>query len=217
MNPIKIIIVDDHSIFRQGLKLLLEKIKGIKVIAEASNGKEFLDQLENQNIDIAFMDINMPLLDGVDATSLAAQKYPSLKIIALSAFGDDESLNKMLIAGVDGFMVKNSEIAEFEDAINKVISGGNYFSDEILIKLTRNVIHHKEKKIEMDEVPQLSEREMEVLQLICKGYSNKKIGSTLNISDRTVERHKTNLIEKTQSENTLNLVIFAFKHKLVDF
>jgi DNA-binding NarL/FixJ family response regulator len=217
MNPIKIIIVDDHSIFRQGLKLLLEKIKGIEVIAEASNGKEFLDLLEMQNIDIAFMDINMPLLDGVDATSLAAQRFPNLKIIALSAFGDDESLNKMLIAGVDGFMVKNSEILEFEDAINKVISGGNYFSDEILVKLTRNVINHKEKKIEMEEVPLLSEREMEVLQLICKGYSNIKIGSTLNISDRTVERHKTNLIEKTQSENTLNLVIFAFKHKLVDF
>jgi len=216
MKKHKIIIVDDHEIFRTGLKLLLNKIDDVNVVAEASNGQEFLDIIRKHKADLVFMDINMPVLNGIDTTEIAIETNPNLKIIALTTFGDNEYLNKMIYAGVEGFMLKNSTLDDFKKAINKVINGGNFFSAEILFNYTKNIISDQiEKKQEVDK-PELSKREHEVLELICKGFSNTKIGEELFISDRTVERHKTNLIYKTKSRNTVNLVIYAFKNKLVD-
>lgn len=216
MNQIKIIIVDDHAIFRNGLKILLEKNKKYVVVAEASNGEEFLDLITKFPADIVFMDINMPKLDGIHATKRAVDLYKNIKIIALTSFSDKETLNKMLAAGVDGFMHKNIEPGEIDLAIQHILAGHNYFSDEILETLTKNLLNKTIKTRSEITIPQFSERELDVLKLICKGYTNQRIGSELGISDRTVERYKTQLIEKTETSNTLNLVIFAFKNKLVD-
>ncbi len=216
MEKHKIVIVDDHKIFRTGLKLLLNKIKNVSVIAEASNGQEFLDIMEKNEANIVFMDINMPVLDGIDATEQVLKKYPGLKIIALTTFGDSEYFNKMIYAGVEGFMLKNSELDDFKKAINKIVNGGNYFSEEILMNYTKNIITQQIEKKDKNNMPELSKREVEVLQLICKGYSNYKMGEHLNISYRTVERHKTNLLLKTETQNTVNLVIYAFKNKLAE-
>jgi len=213
MKVYKIAIVDDHEIFRNGLKLLLSKIENITVVTEASNGTEFLEQVEKHkdDIDIVFMDINMPVLDGINTTEEIKKRFPEIKIIALTTFGDNEYFDKMIYAGAEGYMLKNSDIDDFKKAIDKIAHGGNYFSEEILVNFTRNVVSKQIEKKEKSNVPELTKREIEVLGLICKGYSNDKIAEKLFISSKTVERHKRNIILKTDTRNTLNLVIYAFK------
>jgi DNA-binding NarL/FixJ family response regulator len=214
MEKYKIMIVDDHEVFRMGMKLLLNMIENVNVVGEAPNGHEFLELIKMQMADIVFMDINMPILDGIDATEKALKDFPDLKIIALTTFGDTEYFNKMIYAGVEGFMLKNSGFNDFKNAIEKVMKGGNYFSEELLVNFTKDVVSKKIK--EKSELPEFSRRELEVLDLICKGYSNLKIGEELFISDRTVERHKTNLISKTNTLNTVNLILYSIKHNLVE-
>jgi len=216
MKKYKVVIVDDHEIFRIGLKLLLNKIDDIEVVAEASNGKEFLELINKVEADIVLMDISMPIMDGIEATEKVLEKNPKLKIIALTTFGETEYFDGMIYAGVGGFMLKNSGPEDFKKAIEKVANGGNFFSEEMLAKLTRRVVNEKIMETKKEKLTELSKRENEVLELICRGFSNEKIGESLYISSRTVERHKTNLISKTGTRNTLNLVIYAFKNKLVE-
>lgn len=209
-----VFIVDDHSIFRNGFKLLLNKIKDVIVVGEASSGKSFLTLLDCFTPDLVFMDINMPELDGIATTIAAMKKKPDLKIIGLSSFGDSDTFNRMIYAGVEGFMLKSSNLDDFKKAIKRVMDGGNYFSDELLFNFTKTIISDKNKSIEERE--KISEREKDVLILICKGYSNEKIGQELHLSSRTVERYKTNLMGKTKTTNTVNLVIHSFRNKLID-
>lgn len=212
----KIILVDDHEIFRNGLKQLLQSIGGIKVIAEATNGEEFLTIIENHSPDIVFMDINMPKLDGIDATEKVLQIYPNLKIVALSTFGDNEYFNKMLNAGVRGYMLKNSRKNDFIEALEAIHKNDDYYySNELLLSYSKNIINKQVENIERDKLPKLSKREEEILELVCIGKSNEEIAEKLFISKRTVENHKTNLIQKTETGNTVNLVIYAYKNKLV--
>lgn len=212
----KIILVDDHEIFRNGLKQLLHSIGGIKIIAEATNGEEFLQVIEKHSPDIVFMDINMPKLDGIDATEKVLEKYPDLKIIALSTFGDNEYFNKMLNAGVRGYMLKNSRKNDFMDALEAIHKNDDYFySNELLLNYSKNIINKQVETIEREKLPKLSKREEEILELVCMGKSNEEIAEKLFISKRTVENHKTNLIQKTETGNTVNLVIYAYKNKLV--
>lgn len=212
----KIILVDDHEIFRNGLKQLLKSIGGVTIIAEATNGEEFLEVIEKHSPDIVFMDINMPKLDGIDATEKVLEKYPDLKIIALSTFGDNEYFNKMLNAGVRGYMLKNSRKNDFMDALEAIHKNDDYFySNELLLNYSKNIINKQVETIEREKLPKLSKREEEILELVCMGKSNEEIAEKLFISKRTVENHKTNLIQKTETGNTVNLVIYAYKNKLV--
>ena len=217
MKKIRTILVDDHEIFRNGLRLLLSRVDSIEIIGEASNGKEFLGILANDTPDLAFVDISMPVLDGIDATKKALEIHPGIKIIALTSFSDPEYFDNMLCAGAEGYMLKNSSLEEFKKAVKKVVSGDNYYSQDLLMSITKNLIVEKTQRSKQAVLPDLSKREKEVLELICKGYSNQNIGEKLFISDRTVERHKTNLYEKTSTQNSVNLVIYAFKNKLVEF
>jgi DNA-binding NarL/FixJ family response regulator len=212
MNKIKIIIVDDHALFRNGLKILLNTIPNIEVIGEAGNGKQFLELLETLIPDIVLIDINMPVMDGIEATQQATDKYSELKIIALSMFGEEDYYYKMINAGVKGFLLKNSEINEVVEAINQVMQGGSFFSQELLYNVIKNFNPHKEPEI---EATYLSKREVQVLEEICKGLSNQEIADTLFISKRTVDKHRANLLSKTNSKNTANLIMFAIKNKLI--
>lgn len=209
MKVCNIILVDDHTLFRSGLHLLLENLDMVNNIYEASNGIEFLNILGKHTIDIVLMDINMPEMDGVEATQKAIKEYPELKIIALSMYDDEEYYYKMINAGAKGFLLKDSNINEVKDAIQAVAEGANYFSPEILYNLIKNI---KEVKTRSEI---LSERESEVLYHICKGLSNHEIAAILNISKRTVDKHRENLLSKTQSKNTASLIMYAIKNKLV--
>lgn len=217
MDKIKIILVDDHKIFRDGFRILLQSFSFVKVIAEASNGAEFLDVLEDEQPDIVFMDINMPQVDGVEASQKALEKIPELKIIALTTFLDDDYLEQMLMAGVEGYMLKSAEIDEFEKAILKVHEGGNYFSDEIVSLLSDKLNTLRKRKKQKEELPVFTDREQEVLELICKGFGNKQIAEATFLSTKTIEKHKSSLFQKTGTFNTVNLVIYAFKHQIIKF
>jgi DNA-binding NarL/FixJ family response regulator len=210
---LEVIIVDDHSLFRNGLKILLTTTGQFNVIAEAENGKEFLGLLEYLRPDIVLMDIDMPVLDGIEATKEALKKYPGLKVITLSMFGEEEYYYKMIEAGVKGFLLKNSDINEVKNALVTVHNGGKYFSQELLYNVVKN-IRSNYKEQELTEA--LSDREVEVLIQICNGLSNNEIAENLHISKRTVDKHRANLLDKTHSKNTAHLVMFAIKNKLID-
>ncbi len=207
MEKHKIIIVDDHQLFRNGLKFILNEIKNVQVVGEASNGQEFLDLLEFGIPDLVLMDINMPVMNGVTAAKIALKKYPDINILVLSMYGESEYYNTMIDIGVKGFILKDVDNKELEDSINKVINGGTYFSQELLLNLIKNKT--------FSENIVLTKREKEVLELICKGYSNQQISDTLFISQRTVERHRSSLLLKTDSKNSISLVLYAIKHKLI--
>jgi DNA-binding NarL/FixJ family response regulator len=211
------IIVDDHKIFRDGLKLLLNEIPFIKVVAEASNGKEFLDLLELHQPDIIFMDIKMPEMNGIDATRAALQKLPDLKVIVLSMSGNEEHFSLSLNAGAVAYLLKNSDKSEIEKAIQSVLEEKNYFSEALLKDLVkRNYIMTKDSIVPLDNPDKLSSRELEVLNLICKGLANHEIAGELNISPRTVDGHRANILDKTRSKNSISLVVYAIKKGLVN-
>jgi len=215
METIKVILVDDHKIFRDGFRLLLQSFSYVEVIGEASNGSELLSMLNSHSPDIIFMDINMPHVDGVEASQQALERFPDLKIIALTTFLDDDYLEQMLMAGVEGYMLKSAEIEEFEKAILKVNAGGNYFSDEIVALLSDKLNTLRKRKKQQSELPKFTDRESEVLALICKGFGNKQIAEKTFLSPKTIEKHKSSLFQKTGTYNTVNLVIYAFKHRLI--
>ena len=215
METIKVILVDDHKIFRDGFRLLLQSFSYVEVIGEASNGSELLSMLNSHSPDIIFMDINMPHVDGVEASQQALERFPDLKIIALTTFLDDDYLEQMLMAGVEGYMLKSAEIEEFEKAILKVNAGGNYFSDEIVALLSDKLNTLRKRKKQQSELPKFTDRESEVLALICKGFGNKQIAENTFLSPKTIEKHKSSLFQKTGTYNTVNLVIYAFKHRLI--
>ncbi|MBU0763715.1 MAG: response regulator transcription factor [Bacteroidetes bacterium] len=213
MKKLNVVIVDDHSLFRRGLKLLLSNFSNILEIFEAGNGNEFLDLLGRTPVDIALMDIDMPGMNGIEATRRATADYPDTRIIALSMYGDEAYYYQMIDAGVKGFILKDSDITEVKNAIDSVAEGNNYFSAEILYKVVRNF--KKTSKITEPD-PVLTERELEVLYLICRGLSNQEIADKLFVSKRTVDKHRENLLIRTNSKNTACLVIYAIKNKLVE-
>ena len=212
MEQYSVILVDDHKLFREGLKLLLENLDYIKNVDEAGNGKEFLKLIEKKQPDIIFMDIEMPVMDGITATQQVLKLHPGLNIIALSMYGDENYYTPMINAGAKGFVLKNSGIQDVETAIQTVISGNNYFSQEILNRLINSI----GKKSKTKESNELSEREEEVLFHICKGKSNQEIADTLYLSKRTVDKHRENLLSKTNVRNTAGLVMYAVKNGIAE-
>lgn len=211
MKQIKIIIVDDHKIFRQGLKFIMDDVEEMEVVAEAENGKEFLTIIENQSVDIVLMDINMPEMNGVEATKLALSMKPDLKVVVLSMQGDEEYYDLMVEAGVKGFLLKSSDAEELINAVKIVDMGGTYFSQELLL----HILEEKKHKHNPTELLHLTEREMEVLKLICEGYNNLQIAEKLFISNRTVERHRANLLSKTNCPNSIAMVMYAIKNNII--
>jgi len=202
-----IIIVDDHKLFRSGLKYIIEESSLYQVLAEASNGVEFLDLLKNIAPDLVILDINMPVMNGIEAAKKAIAMYPGLSILILSMHSESEYYTTLLETGVKGFVLKDADNEEFFTAIQKVLRGGTYFSQQLLLNIIR-----KESQI---NTVKLTRREKEVLELLSKGHSNQEISVFLQISQRTVERHRTILLEKTGSRNSVSLIVYAIKNKLV--
>jgi DNA-binding NarL/FixJ family response regulator len=213
-GKIKIHIVEDHEIFRAGLRSVLSDIPYVQVIAESSDGIDFLAKIKLQLPDVVFMDIKMPGMDGIKATEEALSRYPDLKIIILSMFGDEEYIYRMVQLGISGFILKNSDKSSIEKAIQQVSSGNHYFSDQIMSVLVKSIYRNSHEK-STKESAALSNREVEVLNLLSKGYSNKEIADRLFISSRTVEGYKSKLIQKTGQNNSLNLILWAMKNKIV--
>ena len=212
MEKIRIIIADDHQLFRNGLKILLNAFPEFVVTAEVSNGQEFLQIIRNCPVDVALMDINMPEMDGIEATRRGVKICPTLSIIALSMYGEEEYYYKMVDAGAKGFLLKDSDISEVKEAILTVLKGGSYFSQELLHNVIQKIKHRENES----KSANLSKREKEILFKICEGLSNQEIADTLFISKRTVDKHRANLLGKTNSKNTASLILFALRNKLIE-
>ena len=211
----RIILVDDHSLFRNGLRGLLERNEGFRVVGEASSGEEFLSLLEQESFaaDIVFMDFSMPGLDGAQTTERALARRPDLRIITLSMFGEESYYSRMVEAGARGFLLKDSDIGDVLEAIAAVMGGGSYFLPRLLSSLTGRM-HAREHDELADD--QLSSREREILVAVCRGLSNQEIADELFISKRTVDKHRANILEKTGCKNTASLVVYAIRNGIVD-
>jgi len=212
MENLSLILVDDHKLFREGLKLLLDNLTYIKDVREASNGQDFLKELEAGVPDLVFIDVDMPVMNGIEASQRALQLFPGLNIIALSMYGDEEYYMKMIHAGVKGYILKNCGMQEVEAAIRSVLSGKVYFSQEILSFMINNINRRKNPNKQSG----LSGRECEILCHICEGLSNQEIANQLCLSKRTVDKHRENLLLKTQAKNTAGLVVFAIRNGIFE-
>jgi DNA-binding NarL/FixJ family response regulator len=210
----RIFIVDDHALFREGIKLLIEQEDIGQIVGEAENGLIFLDMVKEAKPDLVLMDIQMPEMDGLTATREALDKWPRLKILALSMYADKENYSSMIEAGAMGFVLKTAGKQEFENAIKTTARGDNYFSSELL----RQMIVNLEKDMANPDKNQksvFSENELKVLKGFCSGQTMQEIADNLSVDCEIVENHKTSLLQKTQTRNIVNLVIFAIKNKLV--
>ena len=213
----KIIIVDDHSLFREGIKLLVE-MEGIgEVIAEAENGQIFIDLIHKHNADLVLMDIEMPIMSGYEATIEALKIKPDLKIIALTMTGTKSAYSEMIRAGVMGFILKTSGKQELEEAIKTVIKGETYFSNQLLRNILKDIWNEHSNPPQIHKLDfTLTERERQVLQGFANGLTDAEIAEKINRSEKTIESYRSTLLQKTGTKNTLNLVLFAIKNKLVE-
>ncbi|MBW8051817.1 MAG: response regulator transcription factor [Cytophagales bacterium] len=235
MENIKILIAEDHQIVTDGIKALLEGVEGITVVGEAKDGRECIEKLEQQQVkrqqdpaspdaigdesgvDIILMDIDMPVMNGYQATKLIQNKYPSVKVLALTMYNEKSLITKMLKAGAYGYILKNIDKEELLEAIKMVNNGENYYSNEIPLTLSRpaseDILAKKQEDI---LISQLTQRELEVLELIAQGLSNNQIGEKLFISPRTVDTHRTNLMQKLNVHNIAGLIKVAIQNGLMD-
>lgn len=212
----RIVIVDDHKIFREALSFVISQMDGFEVAAEAPNGLVFLEMVSQIMPDIVLMDISMPGIDGITATNKALEIYPDLKIIALTMSCDRGYYNEMVKAGVWGFVLKESGMEELARSLRAVAAGEKYFSQKLLHKIILNSgITMPSTKPGIREMGNLSLMENEVLKLICQGYSVHHISEKLSLSVRAIEAYKVGLMNKTGSKNMVGLAVFAFKNKLV--
>lgn len=213
-KAIKIALVDDHTLFRTGLAGLLDQHDGYKVVATAGSGEEFLELLPGLDVDVVFMDIAMPGIDGAETTRRALIMRPDMRVVTLSMFGDDNYYTRMLDSGASGFLLKDSDIDEVYSAVESVMAGDSYFSTALLGSLTSHMSPLTTPQPSDEDA--LSDREMEILVEVCRGLSNQEIADKLFISKRTVDKHRANILEKTGCKNTANLVVYAIKNRLVD-
>jgi len=212
-TTIKIILVDDHSMIRQGLKAFLDK-DGFEVIAEANNGIEALELLKNHEVDVLVTDIMMPEMDGIELCKAATKAYPDINVLALTMMNENYNIKKMLAAGAKGYILKDCTQEELRTAIETVSQAKTYYSQEVTSIIMEGISGQPTpKKRLVTELP-LTNRETDILHLICKEKSNQEIADELFISNRTVEAHKRNLLEKTGCKNIAGLVLYAIERKL---
>ncbi len=209
MKPIQLYIADDHPVFAEGLESILSQVQDLGVLGIAKNGKQLLTLMEKQAPDMVLLDISMPEMDGYDTAKAILLRFPKVKIMMLTMHNTEKYLLPFIQLGVHGYVIKNSSKAELLKSIYAVWEKGYYFNQEIAMQVAK-----AKKEATLPKVS-LSERELEVLQLVFKGFSTNQIGEKLFISPRTVETHRKNLLNKTGCSNTAQLIHFALAHHLV--
>jgi DNA-binding NarL/FixJ family response regulator len=211
-NKLKIALVDDHAMFRSGIKLILSEQINWEIGIEAVNGLDFINQLKKYLPDIVLLDISMPELNGYETAKQVLKEYPQIKILVLSMLSEEEYYYKMIEAGVKGFILKNSGVEELIRAIEEISSGNNYFAQDLLKKIVLSI-----NKKEVQEKLKLNDKEKDVLHLICNGYTNKEISDKLFLGIKSIERYRTILLQKTNTRNTAHLVMYSIQNKLIEF
>jgi len=210
MKNVKVLIADDHSLVRAGIRLILERLEGIEVVSETGNGNEVDKLIRETNPDILLLDISMPGVNNLEFCKRIISNFPDIRIIILSMHSNEEYIRQALKYGAKGYLLKDSAITELEIALKAVYRGEIYLSPKVSKILVKDFL-----KKDRDPLNTLTERQREVLKLIGEGYSIKEIANTLGISIKTVENHKTQIMEKLNIYDTIGLVKFAIKVGLV--
>ncbi len=215
MEIIKLIIADDHQIISDGLKALLKSYPEISVLGVASNGKEAVTLSQLFSPDIILMDVDMPIMNGIEATKAIKKDHPKIKIIILTMHNEAGLVKTLIAAGADSYLLKNTDQDELITAIHKVAQGKQYFSSDITATLLSSDNSVEKTVSHNSELSNLTSREIEILKLIAMGFSNKEIGEKLFISHRTVDTHRTNLMKKLDVSNIAGLIRFAIQKGMV--
>ncbi|MGJ1327423.1 response regulator transcription factor [Sphingobacterium multivorum] len=213
---IKVAIVDDHNILRESLTHLINSYDNIEVVITAENGKEFLERLSETATDIVLLDLQMPVMDGYKTCEILHRDYPEIKVLVLSHLNGIADIKRMMGLGAHGYFTKNAATLELREAIIKLNSKGFFFEKKLeaaIQQIRRNPFanYTAEKPV------LISEREIEIIKMVANAMSSKQVADILNISTRTVETHKQNLIERTGSKNFINVIFYALSHEIISF
>ena len=207
----RVLIVDDHQMFIDGLNSLLDGVDHYDIAFEANNGLEALDILASQHVDLMITDLSMPVMGGIELVIKAKEKHPDLKILVLSMHNNRETVSEIMMAEAEGYILKNTGKKELLIAMDMIMDGNTYFSNEVISIMLEKI---KKKEKQHEEIKLLTERELEVLQLIIEEYSSEQIAEKLFISRRTVDTHRKHILQKTKSKTIVSLIKFAFRNEL---
>jgi DNA-binding NarL/FixJ family response regulator len=216
METIKIVLADDHRIFRDGLKSLLSEVDFINVIGEASGGKELLEKLKTLKPDMVIVDISMKDMSGIDVSKQIVSNYPEIKIMILSMHTNEEFVISAVKAGVNGYLSKDASREELLDAIKIIHEGGECYSKLVSDNFLKSYVKKVKTEHSLLENKTLTQREIEILKLAAVGTSNKEIADKLFISIKTVDCHKNNIVQKLKLKNTAEMVLYAVKNKIIE-
>lgn len=215
MSRIRLAIADDYKIFRDGLRVGMSEDKNIEVIFEAENGEELLASLQNHEVDVILMDLKMPIMDGMEATKLVRKNFPEIKILVVTMYDDDKFIIHLMENGANGYLLKNAEPDEILKSIYAVQESGYYFNDLVNKALLKRLVLKGNFKPSFNNDIEFTERELEVLKLICEEKTAAEIGKEIFLSPRSVEGIRERLIDKIGVRNTAGLVIFALKQGII--
>lgn len=219
MRKIKLALCDDHNLFRVGMASILTQVPDFDLVLEAANGQELIDKIPRKTPDVVLLDLQMPVLDGTATADFLRENHPLIKIVILTMHDEDRMVLHLLEKGVSGYLLKDADPGEVEKAIRKVMDDGVYLNDFVsramLRKMTNTPTVLKQPSTFYNSKVLLSEREKEVLKLICEGLSTAEISEKIFLSPRTVEGHRLRILEKTGTKNTAGMVAYAFKNNLV--
>lgn len=210
---IKVAIVDDHLIFQKGLALILDSFEDCELVLKAANGKEFIEKLKGEPVDVVLMDLEMPVMNGIEATTYLRQHHPELKIILLTMHNNDQYISYLVELGVNAYLLKNEEEEELHRAIRSVYDNDFFFNPYVQKALLKKVRKKQNASLLNNSLMDLlTAREKEVIGLICQEFSSRQIGDKLFISAKTVETHRRNIREKIGVKGTAGVVVFAVEH-----
>ncbi|HEX7905835.1 MAG TPA: response regulator transcription factor [Chitinophagaceae bacterium] len=211
---IRIVIADDYPLFREGLHLLLFQFKQFEICGEAGDGEKLLQEIEEKQPDVVITDIQMPVKDGIEVTKIVKEKYPAMKVIALTMFGDEHLIADMMEAGANGYILKNTPKEELAEAIQAVYNGGIYFCNNSSMQLNKMLASIKTPFFRNGHEVVFSTKEKEIINLICEEYASKQIASMTALTHRTVEKYRDRIMEKTGARNVVGIVIYAIRHDM---
>jgi two-component system, NarL family, response regulator NreC len=215
MPKVRLLLGDDHTLLRHGLRKILEDRPDFEIVAEASDGRAAVRAAESHAPDVAVLDIGMPLLNGIEATRQIVRRQPDVRVLILSMYSDEAYIIQALKAGARGYLLKDSADTELIRAISAVASGKSFFSPAVAKVMLDDYVRHMAEKGIVDRYDSLSEREREIFQLIAEGHSNKEIAELLSVSPATIETHRAHILLKLDVHNTAELVLYAVRRGVI--
>lgn len=215
MNKIRVLLAEDHTIVRKGLRSLIATEADIEVVGEAQDGREAIRKVERLRPDIVLMDISMPRLNGLEATRQIRRRFPDVRVLVLTMYTNEEYVSQLLAAGASGYLVKRSGVADLISALRAVHRGESYLSPSVCVSVIEQFVRQGENTAEKDRYDTLTDREREVFQLIVEGHPNRDIAELLHISVRTVETHKARVTDKLHIHSTAEMVKYAIRRGVI--